>query len=108
VALSTDETNIGTDWLLRLDADYQVSDPLIAEPARLDSTAVRAYRVRFNYAVFFASFFHRFSVKNSPSAEGVFLPCGTRGTPMVGTCMARRDCETLPSFMTIGGRPVSA
>jgi hypothetical protein len=50
---ATEETNIGTDWLLRLDADYQVSDALIAELARLDpNAAVSAYRVRFDYAVF--------------------------------------------------------
>ena len=36
---ATEETNIGTDWLLRLDADYQVSDALIAELARLDPDA---------------------------------------------------------------------
>jgi glycosyltransferase involved in cell wall biosynthesis len=47
------ETNIVTDWLLRLDADYQMSDALIAELARLDpNAAVSAYRVRFDYAVF--------------------------------------------------------
>jgi glycosyltransferase involved in cell wall biosynthesis len=50
---ATEETNIGTDWILRLDADYQVSDALIAELARLDpNAAVSAYRVRFDYAVF--------------------------------------------------------
>jgi hypothetical protein len=48
---ATEETNIGTDWLLRLDANYQVSDALIAELARLDpNVAVSAYRVRFDYA----------------------------------------------------------
>jgi glycosyltransferase involved in cell wall biosynthesis len=50
---ATEETNIGTDWILRLDADYQVSDALIAELARLDpNAAVSAYRVRFDYAIF--------------------------------------------------------
>jgi glycosyltransferase involved in cell wall biosynthesis len=50
---ATQETKIATDWLLRLDADYQVSDALVAELARLDpNTAVSAYRIGFDYAVF--------------------------------------------------------
>ena len=50
---ATQETKIATDWLLRLDADYQVSDALIAELARLDPNApVSAYRIGFDYAVF--------------------------------------------------------
>jgi hypothetical protein len=50
---ATQETKIATDWLLRLDADYQVSDALVAELARLDpNAAVSAYRVKFDYAVF--------------------------------------------------------
>jgi glycosyltransferase involved in cell wall biosynthesis len=50
---ATEETYIDTDWVLRLDADYQVSDALIAELARLDpNAAVSAYRVRFEYSVF--------------------------------------------------------
>jgi hypothetical protein len=50
---ATEETKIGTDWILRLDADYQVTDALVAELARLDpSPAVSAYRIGFDYAVF--------------------------------------------------------
>jgi glycosyltransferase involved in cell wall biosynthesis len=50
---ATEATNIRTNWLLRLDADYQVSDALIAELSQLDPNApVSAYRVRFDYAVF--------------------------------------------------------
>ena len=50
---ATEETKIGTDWLLRLDADYQVSDALVAELARLyPNAAVGAYRIEFDYAVF--------------------------------------------------------
>src|SRR5262245_14683727 len=33
---AVEETQIGTDWILRLDADYQVSDSLVAEIAALD------------------------------------------------------------------------
>jgi glycosyltransferase involved in cell wall biosynthesis len=50
---ATEETQIATDWILRLDADYQVSDALITELAQLASDApVSAYRVAFDYAVF--------------------------------------------------------
>lgn len=48
-----EETQIATNWILRLDADYQVSDALIAELAQLAPDAsVSAYRVAFDYAVF--------------------------------------------------------
>jgi glycosyltransferase involved in cell wall biosynthesis len=50
---ATEETQITTDWILRLDADYQVSDALVAELSRLAADApVSAYRVEFDYAVF--------------------------------------------------------
>ena len=50
---ATEQTNIETEWLLRLDADYQMSAALVAELARLEPvTAVSAYRVAFDYAVF--------------------------------------------------------
>jgi glycosyltransferase involved in cell wall biosynthesis len=50
---ATEETHISTDWILRLDADYQVSDALTAELSRLASDApVSAYRIGFDYAVF--------------------------------------------------------
>jgi hypothetical protein len=48
-----EETEIATDWVLRLDADYQVSDALVSELAQLDPNApVSAYRIRFDYAIF--------------------------------------------------------
>jgi len=50
---AVEETQIATDWILRLDADYQVSDALIADIAALDPNApVSAYSVSFDYAVF--------------------------------------------------------
>jgi glycosyltransferase involved in cell wall biosynthesis len=50
---AVEETQIATDWILRLDADYQVSDALIAEIAALDpNTPVSAYRVSVDYAIF--------------------------------------------------------
>jgi glycosyltransferase involved in cell wall biosynthesis len=50
---ATEETQIAADWILRLDADYQVSDSLAAEFARLDPKApVSAYRISFDYAIF--------------------------------------------------------
>jgi glycosyltransferase involved in cell wall biosynthesis len=50
---AVEETQIGTEWILRLDADYRLSATLIAELARLDpNAAVSAYRIGFDYAVF--------------------------------------------------------
>jgi len=46
-------TQIATDWILRLDADYMVSDALVAELAQLNPNAsISAYRIGFDYAVF--------------------------------------------------------
>src|SRR5215469_9255416 len=50
---AVEETQIATDWILRLDADYQVTDALVAELAQLDPHApVNAYRISFDYAIF--------------------------------------------------------
>ena len=50
---AVEETQIATDWILRLDADYQVSDTLLSELAHLDPNAsVSAYRIGFDYAIF--------------------------------------------------------
>src|SRR2546429_6540628 len=50
---AVEETQIATDWILRLDADYQLSDALVSELARLDpNAAVSAYRIGFAYAIF--------------------------------------------------------
>jgi glycosyltransferase involved in cell wall biosynthesis len=50
---AVEETQIATDWILRLDADYQVSDALVSELAQLDPNAsVSAYRIQFDYAIF--------------------------------------------------------
>jgi glycosyltransferase involved in cell wall biosynthesis len=50
---AVEETEIATDWILRLDADYQVSDTLVAEIQALDPNApVCAYRISFDYAIF--------------------------------------------------------
>jgi glycosyltransferase involved in cell wall biosynthesis len=47
------ETQITTDWILRLDADYHVSEALITELSQLKPNApVNAYYVAFDYAVF--------------------------------------------------------
>ena len=50
---AVEDTQITTDWILRLDADYQVSDALITELAELDPHApVSGYRIGFDYAIF--------------------------------------------------------
>lgn len=47
------ETGIATPWILRLDADYQISDELVAEMGRLDpQAAVSAYSIAFDYAIY--------------------------------------------------------
>ena len=47
------ETGIDTPWVLRLDADYILSDALIAELGKLDPEApFAAYRIAFDYAIF--------------------------------------------------------
>jgi glycosyltransferase involved in cell wall biosynthesis len=50
---AVEETQIATDWILRLDADYQITDALVAEIAALNPNApISAYRVSFDYAIF--------------------------------------------------------
>jgi glycosyltransferase involved in cell wall biosynthesis len=50
---AVENTQIRTDWVLRLDADYEVSKTLVSELAELDSgAAVNGYRIRFEYAIF--------------------------------------------------------
>jgi glycosyltransferase involved in cell wall biosynthesis len=47
------ETAIGTPWLLRLDADYQLGLELLDEIRNLSvDSPVNAYRARFDYAIF--------------------------------------------------------
>lgn len=49
---AVDETGIASDWILRLDADYQVTPELRDELARLDPPAeIDAYRIEFGYAM---------------------------------------------------------
>jgi glycosyltransferase involved in cell wall biosynthesis len=48
-----EQTQSATDWILRLDADYQLGDALVSEMAGLDPNGpVNAYRIRFEYAIF--------------------------------------------------------
>jgi hypothetical protein len=48
-----EETGINTNWILRLDADYLVTETLITELSHLDANAsVDAYRISFDYAIF--------------------------------------------------------
>lgn len=50
---ATQETAIATPWILRLDADYILSDALVAELAALsDDEDVAAYKISFAYAIF--------------------------------------------------------
>ena len=48
-----EQTKIATDWILRLDADYQVSELLRDELKQLDPNApINGYRIGFDYAIF--------------------------------------------------------
>ena len=50
---ATNETGIRTNWILRLDADYEVTETLKEELSRLNPNAtVDAYRIPFDYAIF--------------------------------------------------------
>lgn len=78
-------TQIATEWILRLDADYQVSDELIAELARLDPNApVSAYRIPFDYAIFLASSSLRSIPRIRSCCAKDAFPYETRGTPRLG------------------------
>jgi glycosyltransferase involved in cell wall biosynthesis len=47
------QTNVCTDWILRLDADYVLTDALRNEVAQLDPSApVGAYSIAFDYAIY--------------------------------------------------------
>lgn len=51
-AFAQKETGIRTEWMMRLDADYVLSEPLIAEIASLrPSDDVSAYNTRFVYCI---------------------------------------------------------
>jgi len=47
------DTGITTPWILRLDADYQLTHELVQELRQLDpETPISAYRIAFDYAIF--------------------------------------------------------
>jgi glycosyltransferase involved in cell wall biosynthesis len=50
---AVEETQITTEWILRLDADYQITEELFLELSQLQPEgAVNAYCIAFDYAVF--------------------------------------------------------
>jgi glycosyltransferase involved in cell wall biosynthesis len=50
---ATQETDITTAWILRLDADYYVTSALVEEMSKLDANGPEnAYRISFDYAIF--------------------------------------------------------
>lgn len=50
---AVNNTSIKTPWIIRLDADYQLTDTLVEELRQLDpSDSVSAYRILFDYAIF--------------------------------------------------------
>jgi glycosyltransferase involved in cell wall biosynthesis len=52
-AFATQKTDVKTPWILRLDADYQLSQALIEEISKLDPDgAENSFEISFEYAVF--------------------------------------------------------
>src|SRR5690349_3728139 len=50
---AVEDTNIKTEWILRLDADYQLTTTLVDELAKLNpNEEISAYRIAFGYAIF--------------------------------------------------------
>ena len=57
---AVEEIEIATDWILRLDADYQVSDTLLSEFAHLDPNAsISAIGLDLSMPFFHRKFCHR-------------------------------------------------
>jgi hypothetical protein len=47
------ETGISTNWILRLDADYQLSNEIIEEFRQINlDNRIHGYRIRFKYSIF--------------------------------------------------------
>ncbi len=110
---AVEETQIVSEWILRLDADYQVSDALVAELARLNpNAAVNAYRIAFDYAIFS----HKLRIialppqHNSPT-QGLFLglgqgPYGSLDRDRPGCGPQRpRHARRLEADQTMADRP---
>lgn len=82
---AVEETQIATNWILRLDADYQVSDDLIAELAQLNPNApVSAYRIGFDYAVSPTASYLPSILQTRFFCAEVASWCGTKATLRLG------------------------
>jgi glycosyltransferase involved in cell wall biosynthesis len=103
---AVEETQIATDWILRLDADYQVSDALVSELARLDPNApVNAYRIGFDYAISHRTCFRPSIPPIRSCCERISSLGGTGDTPKRGTWRGPLRRSAAGSFTTIGSRP---
>ena len=104
---AVEETQIDTDWILRLDADYQVSPALLSEFAQLDPNAsVGAYRIQFDYAIFSHKLLSSLYPANTILLrKGEFCYQGQGTYRRVGGERAHRHARRAGRFMTIGSRP---
>jgi len=98
------ETSITSPWILRLDADYQLTDALVAELDRLDpDAAVSAYQIAFDYAVFQTSFCRRF-IHQIRFCYGGQVFSADKVIPKRGLWKGLSRNSTAASYMTIGSR----
>jgi glycosyltransferase involved in cell wall biosynthesis len=109
------ETAIATPWILRFDADYQLTPELIEELRALDVDApVNAYQARFDYAIFgrklHASLYPpnvvlvrrgHFTVRDRGHTEEWIIdgPIGTLRSPIV-----HDDRKSVETWLTAQGR----
>jgi glycosyltransferase involved in cell wall biosynthesis len=103
---AVEETQIAIDWILRLDADFQVSDALVSELAQLDPNARgNAYRIGFNYAIFSEKLFSSLYPANTILLRKDTFSAWDRGDTEGGMWTQPLQRSADGSFMTIGSRP---
>jgi len=104
-AFAVQETSITSPWILRLDADYQLTDALVAELDRLDpDAAVSAYQLRSIMQFFQTSFCRRFIHQIRFCYGGASFQCGTKVITKRGLWKGLSRNSTAASYMTIGSR----
>ena len=101
-----EETGIVTDWILRLDADYVLSEELIKELGALDLNAtVNGYRIAFDYAIFSNRLFSSLYPANTILFRKGCVSVQDHGhTESCGQCVVRSPRSSHESFTMIGNR----
>ena len=88
---ATQETGISTDWILRLDADYEVTEALKDELSRLDANAdVDAYRISFRLRHLWTKIdLFALPIEYHPACGKVNFQSRTKDTRRRGRCRGR-------------------